>query len=331
MHNTDIINLRSLLKNATNTILNCGNSVGEMKKSVDCMYEIYSSVSGVTFNNQNDEELFLRSGKAISTSEAAFCLMDMKRTAFFLRGINKAIEDMHLQKGITEIKILYAGCGPYGTLSTPLLLKYKHLKLTVDLLDINQTSLNSVKRIIKTLNLNSHINNYILADAAEFKMDRKYDIIISETMQAALKNEPQVAIMQNLIPQMQEHAIFIPEKIVIGLQVSSNGVWNKKELKLEKEERVNVAEVFNISKKNISDVDIEKTFLIPDFFGNEQKIRLSTTIKVYKSYVLKEEDCTLNFPQELPSDDLRNSKFLTFRYEKTKLPRIKSLNMYTVY
>lgn len=91
-----------------------------MKQSVDVLYQVFSSITGVTINQLNrDKDIILPSGKAISTAAAAHCLLEMKRTAVFLRGIDKAIS-LKLSGATTKpVSILYAGTGPYGTLFIP--------------------------------------------------------------------------------------------------------------------------------------------------------------------------------------------------------------------
>jgi len=58
-----------------------------------------------------DKDIMLPSGKAISAAAAAHCLLEMKRTAVFLRGIHKAILHKLKEKKGSQLRILYAGTG----------------------------------------------------------------------------------------------------------------------------------------------------------------------------------------------------------------------------
>ena len=218
------------IKYLAQNLLNCDDDFLIMKQSVDQLYSIFSEITGITFDNFNNEQMMLPSGKAISPSSAAHCLLELKRTAIFLRGINKAIQYKLSQNMNRPVKIFYAGSGPYATLIIPLLTIYSAGDLEVDLLDINEISINAVTKLIGDLRLNCFIDKTYLRDATTFCLDKKYDIVISETMQAALKKEPQVAIMQNLISQMDEDGIFIPEAITISAALVSNGHWDDEKM-----------------------------------------------------------------------------------------------------
>ena len=58
---------------ATKKILSCFEAIEVMYEAVHEMYAVYSSISGVSIQNQNMGSIFLDSGKAISTAEAAHC------------------------------------------------------------------------------------------------------------------------------------------------------------------------------------------------------------------------------------------------------------------
>jgi len=216
----------NLARVATETLISCGNDFQKMKQSVDSLYELFKSITGIDFTKWSDADIHLPSGKAISAEGAAHCLLEFKRTAIFLRGIKQAI-DSKVDSNKRQVKILYAGCGPYATLITPLLPYYSADRINVTLLDVNSVSLNSAEKLINEFGLGDYIDQFVLDDAATYKVDRLYDIVISETMQAGLKNEPQVAITQNLIPQCNADAIFIPEQITIDAYLRKRGIWEE--------------------------------------------------------------------------------------------------------
>ena len=186
--------LVKILNRNTQLLLNCGDDVGLMKLAVDQTYKIYSQITGVKIDTiHQDKDILLSSGKAISTAAAAHCLLEMKRTAVFLRGINKAIIQKLSQAADKPIRILYAGTGPYGTLLTPLLPLYASTELRVDMLDINRQSLIALHDLVDTLDISRYIDEVFCTDATTFTVSKPYDIVISETMLACLKSEPQVA------------------------------------------------------------------------------------------------------------------------------------------
>ncbi|PZX17839.1 hypothetical protein LX69_01252 [Breznakibacter xylanolyticus] len=157
------------LKQARNLILHCHNDIACMKQAVDTMYRVYTSLSPVTITDQNDANIYLPSGKAISPSQAAHCLLEMKRTAIFLRGIHQAIAHQLSTHAHRPIRVLYAGTGPYAALITPLLIDLNPRELTVDLMDINPVSLQSTADVLMKLGLSGFVGEVHLADASTYK------------------------------------------------------------------------------------------------------------------------------------------------------------------
>ena len=292
-----------------------------MKQSVDKLYDIFKTITGIDINDLNHGEIILPSGKAISPSAAAHCLLEMKRTAIFLRGIKKAIDNkIKIEK--RKINILYAGCGPYATLITPLFTIYNLDEIEITLLDINDASLNAAKKLINTLGLGDFINDYILADASVYKVCKDYDIVISETMQSCLQNEPQVAIMKNLIPQISEKAVFIPEQINIDCYLRNPGKWNEKEGMHTGAKSMFLESLFLINKSELDINKSRKSINIPNNLNGFVELMLHTTIVVFGDEILKVNDCSLNLPMKFYEFRNRYAKSIEFSYLLTPKPRI---------
>lgn len=316
------LNTISLVKESVNQLINCKDDFFYMKQGVDNLYKVFKTISGIDIDDLNNGEIMLPSGKAISPSAAAHCLLEMKRTAIFLRGIKKAIDNkVEANKGV--VSILYAGCGPYATLITPLLTMYNLNGLKITLLDINQTSLNAVKRLLTELDLDSFIDEYVLADASIYKITKEYDIVISETMQSCLENEPQVSIMQNLIPQVDEETIFIPEQITIDAYLKNPENWQKILDGKEKAEVKFLKEIFSVNKDKL---DIEKyraVVKIPAELDGFIELMLHTTIIVYDDEILGVNDCSLNIPKKFYEFKERYAESIKFWYSLDSQPKIE--------
>jgi len=126
------------VRRETNTLISCEDDFLLMKRAVDELYRVFSAITGVTINQLNTEsDIMLPSGKAIGMAGAAHCLLELKRTAVFLRGINKAILSKKKAHIALPLRVLYAGTGPYGTLVVPLLTLLTPKDIIVDLLEIN--------------------------------------------------------------------------------------------------------------------------------------------------------------------------------------------------
>ena len=198
----------------THTILFEKENYGKLYEVLHKLHDYYAYVTGIAADHTVDNNIFLPTGKAIAPAQAATCLLDIQRTAVFTRGIYKAI---HQLKPSVDgpINILYAGCGPYATLLTPLTTQFGPHEVQFYMLDINPESLDATKALYQQLQAENYIAGYICDDAATFKIDFPAHLIVSECMQKALAKEPQVAVMQNLIPQLPEHGIFIPQEISV--------------------------------------------------------------------------------------------------------------------
>jgi predicted RNA methylase len=308
------------LKQARNLILHCENDIASMKQAVDMMYLVYTSLSPVTITNQNDANIYLPSGKAISPSQAAHCLLEMKRTAMFLRGVNDSITHQLSTNAHRPIRVLYAGTGPYAALITPLLIDISPENLTVDLIDINPVSLQSAANVLKKLGLSSFVGKVHLADASTFQVDQSYDIVVSETMQAALKKEPQVAIMQNIIPQLPPHAIFIPQRITIDAVLSSRGKWNAETYTFDNVVRAPLGEVMQVNASHLGNYNT--TLQLPEQPLEADLLQLHTTIEVYGKHLLTDGDCSLNQPIKVGTITNEWGKTIHCRYEQNDEPHV---------
>jgi predicted RNA methylase len=316
------------VKNSTLTILNCTDDFAAMKQSVDTLYEIFSCITGISPAQIDvDKDIMLPSGKAISPSAAAHCLLEMKRTAVFLRGIHKAILQKISNNAGKPICILYAGTGPYGTLIVPLLPLFTSKEIQVDLLDINPTSLDALKKLIDELQLNDYIGSACCEDATTFTLSRNYDIAISETMLACLKNEPQVAVMQNIIPQLQPEAIFIPEEIGINAALTNPKMEQDRLLYYEDEpppfRRIGLGNVFTVNKQNLDTDRMQKTIEIPDE-KDFPVLKLFTTVKVFGEELLSENDSSITLPVSFYDLRKQPALHIAFWYVQGEKPCIES-------
>lgn len=316
------------LSELTRAILHCADDFFVMKQCTDGMYELFTSVSEITADNQNDAEILLESGKAISPAAAAHCLLELLRTAVFLRGIRKAILKCRDKNPDRPVSVFYAGCGPYGTLMTPLLTIFPPEELQADFLDINNTSLTSAKGVIASLGLDRSVRSFILDDAATCALPEQndYDIVISETMQSCLENEPQVAIMQNLIPQMRNDAIFIPEAISLDAYMTDPRQEMEKffysETPKPPPERIPLGNIFTVSKESLATGNMSREVKIPEAISTCIELKLFTTVTVFGDEALKEHDSSITQPKKFYEFRERYAERVRFWYDKSNLPKI---------
>lgn len=318
----------SIVRNAVRNLLDCADDFALMKQSVDALYNVFSRITGVSPAQISvDKDIMLPSGKAISPSAAAHCLLEMKRTAVFLRGIHQAVLQKINDNTSEPIHILYAGTGPYGTLVIPLLHLFTPDKIQVDLLDINPVSLEALQKLTSELQLNDYIGSVFCEDGTTFTLSRHYNIAISETMLACLKNEPQVAVMQNIIPQLQPEAIFIPEEIRIDAVLTNPKMEQDRLLYYENEpppfRRIALGNVFTVNKQNLDTDRMRKTVEISDE-NDFPVLKLFTTVKVFGNELLSENDSSITRPVNFYDLRKQPAQHIAFWYVQGEKPHIES-------
>ena len=208
------------LKTIAHTLLDAASSPKQLRAALNAFSQLCSDVGGVvpdpSFDAWADDSL-LDDGVAISPEAAAHCVSDTQRTVVFIRAAYTAIAAAKQRFANGPIEVLYAGCGPFATLLLPPLAKFKPGELVVHLLDIHQRSLDSVALLIRHFDLEGHRINYVKDDACHYQHSSNPHVIIAETMQKSLEQEPQFAVTANLAPQLHARGIFIPQKIEVSL------------------------------------------------------------------------------------------------------------------
>lgn len=223
------------------TILDEASTLGQLRRALEDFSALCSYAGGVEPNRSFDawaEDSLLRSGVAINSQAAAHCVTDYRRTVVFLRGIHAALTMALEQFPGVPLKVLYAGCGPYGTLLLPLLQRFDPVGLDLTLLDYHPESLESVARLIEFFGYENYQINLQQGDACEYQHPEPLHLVIAELMQKALEQEPQFAVTANLAPQMCRDGVFIPQRIEVQLCLGS---WAKERAVFKRDGMVDTA------------------------------------------------------------------------------------------
>jgi predicted RNA methylase len=194
----------------------------EAEKIIKEVYEYFSEVTTITGFDMDVKHLAAvptARGMALSLNYAAQCLLDYRRTAKFIQGIVAAIQEKQRSHPGQVIRIFYAGCGPYAPFVTFIAPLFRPEEIQFSLLEINEESLESAKKLIEALDQRGYINEYYLADAVTFEIPSpdSFQILISETLDAVLYRECYVPILFNLLPQLSEQITVIPENVHLNL------------------------------------------------------------------------------------------------------------------
>lgn len=194
---------------------------GDLIKSSSFLQGLYEEYYVSSPRSDSLEKERCDFGDTLSPSGAAACLKDVKRTKVFARGLKSAIEKMMKMTDERPIRVLDAGCGPYGLLSMLVAPFFKEGEVEFSLLDIYKVNVECSMRVAEVIGQIAKCREFIKADAVQHRIEgRKPHVIISETMQTRLSVEPQVAITANLGDQLADGGIFLPQSIRIYAEMN---------------------------------------------------------------------------------------------------------------
>jgi len=308
----------------SNTLLDLESSQAKLRIALDRFAELCSQITNVQPDPSYTawaNDTYLNDGVAINPEAAAYCIKDYQRSVVFIRGVHDALNTLcHRPTETKPTRVLYAGCGPFATLLLPTLHRFRPTDLDIHLVDIHQQSLDSVAKLIKQFGLTEFNITLTQADACTYQHKGTLDLVIAETMQKALEQEPQVAVTHNLAGQLANNGILIPERITVTLALGNlvaetqhyqtNGTLDIEQL-IQTGERQIVDTLIDLSKDTrgalLSGFVHANTKALPFIplgtitIPSHKQLRnvqalLLTTIRVYGTHILDDYACSLTLP-----------------------------------
>ncbi len=285
----------------------------ELMNSLADLKAMCLEISGLDFEDTSHEEnILLRSGKAIGTKWAGMCIDDLLRTKRFVKGVYNAVERVRHTKENEPVRILYSGTGPFASLVLPLITLYSSSEIQFTLLEVNSVSFESLKDVFRTLDALEYIHEIKNCDAASELIEdaQKIDILLIECMQQALAREPQVAITYNLVSQCKKEVVLIPEEVSLQVTFINSNKYMEN-LQNTTGESIHFCEssspVFILNKEEVQrklegpQEEILKFPEIKTLFTQDQlkaynEIAITTEIKVFENERLSLNDSGLTIP-----------------------------------
>lgn len=255
-------------------------------------------------------DLYFENGKAIGAWWAALCVEDMRRTQKFIKGLAEAIAHLKTQKD-GPIHILYAGCGPFASLLLPILAISSEQDLRLTLIEINKNSVACVGKVFDRLGFNGFLKELLQEDATTYQlsMGEQVDILLSETMQAALREEQQVSVFFNLLRQINNECILIPEKICLSLALGKPSLLPETPHEVAVFKKI--AKVFELSEPQLRSTAGQGLWfpeISIDLSGEPLKdyeqLVILTEIQVFRDHWIQVNESGLTVPWII--EDLRN-------------------------
>jgi CheY-like chemotaxis protein len=311
-------------------ILKESSATAQLQDALDRYTQLATQITGIapdpSFHAWATDS-FLNQGVAINPQAAAHCAKDYHRSVVFIRGVHAAIETLRHKLPGETIRVLYAGSGPYATLLLPLLDKYAPTELDICLLDIHQRSLDGVQALINHFGLDAFELQLVCADATNYQHDSSLHLIITETMQKALEQEPQFAVTANLATQLHSEGLFLPETIEVTLAMAG----------LQQAQTVSLGPVLTLSansapalrnsaicNQSSSTLELPSVRLqVPALDeADDLEIALFTNIQVFQNYWLHAYDAEITLPQRCHDiSSVQGGDIIQVTYQLGSYPR----------
>lgn len=321
------------LRQITSTLLREGSSYAEIREAALALLEFFTNYTG--FNpdeRENQEHISTSAGRAVSPYGAAFCIVDMIRTRKFMLGLKAAIEARRIAQPNRPVRVLYAGTGPFATLLLPLTCFFRPDELQMVLLDINPRSLFYLKKLLQQLELGAYVAAIEEADALTYRIPDALqpDILLSETMKAALLDEPQLMVCAALLKQCTSDPLLIPASITVACCLAGNLMNPAHEL-------LNLGALLNLNKDFALAATTETSkpeilvgpvwIQVPATNERFNRLVLTTSITVFEQHVIGLNESGLTMPVTVcPIDKSINTPTqIGFRYVVASEPYFENL------
>lgn len=233
----------------------------------------------------------LELGTAVSVQVAARCLWEYQRSARFLQGVAAAVREARRRFPGERIRLLEAGCGPFGLLALPLSVHFAPEELGFVLLDYHGRSLAAVRRLTKLLGLEAYVLDTVQADATRWRCPPalRPHVLVSETMRASLRDEPQVAVVANLAPQIMPDGIMVPESIQVDACLFHQG----DPLDADTRSWIALGPLFDLNKDDAGVLFPLHEMTIPEAVPHRYELVTRTRIRVFDDIWLDPFECSL--------------------------------------
>lgn len=301
---SDIDDLRTQFRRCASILLDPDSGYGKLHDTVQTLYTALSNAVGLDDAHPGEEEshtTWLPLGKAVSVQTAARCLREHLRSARFLRGVEAAVREAQRRFPGERIRLLEAGCGPFGLLALPLATRFTPDELGFVLLDYHTRSLEVVRQLTALLDLTPYLIDTVQADATHWQCppSLRPHVLVSETMKESLQDEPQAAIVANLAPQIMPDGIMVPESIRVdaGLFRQSDPLDGATRSWIE------LGPLLDLTQENAAEAYPVNELTIPDPVPEKHQLVTRTSIGLFGDIRLEPYECSLTL--DVPVRELR--------------------------
>ena len=259
-------------------------------------------------------------GRAVSLVTAGRCALEYMRSQVFMRGCYQAICDQ--KTGDEPVEVLYGGTGPFGLLIVPLLPLFSAKDIQVTLLDIHQPSLDYLQKLIAVLGVQDRIRAIECVDILKWPVaETQYDVIVSETMTARLRAEPQVAIFAHLVKGLKPAGVLVPQRVTI------DGALIARSAKLA--DLLPIGRFLTLDREMAMALNAGQTGRLKCCFAapaqttsSHHTLQITTDICVYDGHFLALNQCSLNLPLRYDIADVSPNSRFDIEYVMSDTPEL---------
>lgn len=292
MKSEGVEQLLESLDQVTDLVLNSDSA----ESSENPIFGLYDKLNAASFDDLvGDKSVGFETpnGWVVSPFRAALCLIDTPRTIAFIRGSHDAVLDQRRNDTRKRVNILYLGHGPFGSLILPLTRRFTPDEIGITAVDINPKSKENFGHIVRLLGIEDYIDDIIEKDASDLEDDAvpRPDIILSETMNCALVEEPYAHIAGHVAHMLGEDGVLLPKRVSVYLDalVFTEGCQMPRTVRL--------GNLIDLTKEyllkhggNERDFMINGTFPIPEYFGDHAvTFMLKTEVQVYGEHLIEHQ------------------------------------------
>jgi len=269
-----------------------------MKEITRELYTIFCAIAAEGRDPRGPTQ-YTEYGTALDPELAARCVLDTHRIRAFLKGGKLAIEAALERFPHEEVIVFDPTAGPFGALNVPLALLFKGKRVRFLATDIIPENVVYHQRVVRELGLEDQYVAIREADAVKCNLrelvpdGKAPQVVIVEAMMEALTQEPQVAIMTNLVGQVHPEAIWVPHDVEIYLEMQSakpEGFLNPPPRRIIRRETVTTLR--RILERTAGDVKkcvglmIQGVFDVPLDSDQTPEVHLATEVTTFPGVIL---------------------------------------------
>ncbi len=149
---------------------------------------------------------------AFTMFDSLRCVSDVVRTKRFVESVGETVRWLEERIPNREIRVCDAGCGSLPVLSIAAALASSRVKCTA--LELNPRSAAMAREIIQGMGLREQIE-VVETDILGYEPSEPFDVVVSETMDVGLANEPLVQVMAHMKQYISPGGVMLPQSVIL--------------------------------------------------------------------------------------------------------------------